>query len=125
MSVPSSKGFNPQEPICGCGWAAGVFSSGSPRQTQSRSPASNTAGRLIGEQSRSGERVPDLEDRLRRHWGYDSFRPLQERIVNSLLKERDVAVVMPTGAENLSPRCRGGSCTSGEGFICTGYNYVS
>ncbi len=34
---------------------------------------------------------------LRRHWGYDSFRPLQERIVNSLLQERDVAVVMPTG----------------------------
>jgi ATP-dependent DNA helicase RecQ len=34
---------------------------------------------------------------LRRYWGYDSFRPLQERIVHSLLNRHDVAVVMPTG----------------------------
>ena len=34
---------------------------------------------------------------LRRYWGYDSFRPLQERIVRSLLDGRDVCVVMPTG----------------------------
>jgi ATP-dependent DNA helicase RecQ len=39
----------------------------------------------------------DLHGALRRYWGYDSFRPLQERIVNSLLEGRDVAVVMPTG----------------------------
>ena len=39
----------------------------------------------------------DLHGALRRYWGYDSFRPLQERIVNSLLNRRDVAVVMPTG----------------------------
>jgi ATP-dependent DNA helicase RecQ len=39
----------------------------------------------------------DLQGALRRYWGYDSFRPLQERIVNSLLNRRDVAVVMPTG----------------------------
>src|SRR5690242_9363848 len=34
---------------------------------------------------------------LQRYWGYDSFRPLQERVVKSLLAGRDVCVVMPTG----------------------------
>jgi ATP-dependent DNA helicase RecQ len=34
---------------------------------------------------------------LRRFWGYDSFRPLQERIIASLLAGRDTCVVMPTG----------------------------
>ena len=34
---------------------------------------------------------------LQRYWGYDSFRPLQERIVSSLLAGRDACVVMPTG----------------------------
>lgn len=34
---------------------------------------------------------------LRRYWGYDTFRPLQERVINSLLARRDVCVVMPTG----------------------------
>ncbi len=34
---------------------------------------------------------------LRRYWGYDSFRPLQERVVRTLLAGRDTCVVMPTG----------------------------
>src|ERR1700716_1943127 len=34
---------------------------------------------------------------LQRYWWYDSFRPLQERIVQSLLASRDTCVVMPTG----------------------------
>src|SRR5947209_5822817 len=34
---------------------------------------------------------------LKRYWGYDSFRPMQERIVGSLLSGRDACVVMPTG----------------------------
>jgi ATP-dependent DNA helicase RecQ len=39
----------------------------------------------------------DLLAPLRRYWGYDAFRPLQERIVRSLLGGRDTCVVMPTG----------------------------
>src|SRR5208283_350059 len=39
----------------------------------------------------------DLLAPLRRYWGYSSFRPLQERIVRSLLAGRDTCVVMPTG----------------------------
>ena len=39
----------------------------------------------------------DISAELRRCWGYDSFRPLQERIVRSLLERHDVCVVMPTG----------------------------
>ncbi len=39
----------------------------------------------------------DLLAPLLRYWGYDSFRPLQEQIVRSLLAARDTCVVMPTG----------------------------
>jgi ATP-dependent DNA helicase RecQ len=39
----------------------------------------------------------DLLAPLRRYWGYSTFRPLQERIVRSLLAGRDTCVVMPTG----------------------------
>jgi ATP-dependent DNA helicase RecQ len=39
----------------------------------------------------------DLLPPLRRYWGYDSFRPMQERIVRSLLGAHDCCVVMPTG----------------------------
>jgi ATP-dependent DNA helicase RecQ len=34
---------------------------------------------------------------LQSYWGYSSFRPLQESVVNSLLAGRDACVVMPTG----------------------------
>jgi ATP-dependent DNA helicase RecQ len=41
--------------------------------------------------------VLDIHEALKRYWGYDSFRPLQERVIHSLLAGSDVAVVMPTG----------------------------
>jgi ATP-dependent DNA helicase RecQ len=34
---------------------------------------------------------------LQKYWGYDSFRPLQGKIVRSLLAGHDTCVVMPTG----------------------------
>jgi ATP-dependent DNA helicase RecQ len=40
---------------------------------------------------------PDLHSVLRKYWGYEQFRPLQARIVESIIAGDDVAVVMPTG----------------------------
>ena len=39
----------------------------------------------------------DLLPVLRRYWGYDSFRPRQEKVIRSLLAGHDTCVVMPTG----------------------------
>lgn len=39
----------------------------------------------------------ELLSALKEYWGYDGFRPLQEKIVRSLLDGRDTCVVMPTG----------------------------
>src|ERR1700733_6676582 len=39
----------------------------------------------------------ELFGALHRYWGYESFRPMQEKIVRSLLGGRDACVVMPTG----------------------------
>ena len=34
---------------------------------------------------------------LNEYWGYDSFRPKQEEIVNAALQDRDVLAILPTG----------------------------
>src|SRR5438128_9238602 len=39
----------------------------------------------------------DLTGALKKHFGYDEFRPLQEEIVSDALAGRDVFVLMPTG----------------------------
>ena len=35
---------------------------------------------------------------LRRHWGYDSFRPGQREIIRALLNRQDALVLMATGS---------------------------
>ena len=37
------------------------------------------------------------KDVLKEYWGYDSFRPKQEEIVNAALEDRDVLAILPTG----------------------------
>lgn len=39
----------------------------------------------------------DLEAILKKYWGYDTFRPLQRDIINSVLEGRDTLGLMPTG----------------------------
>lgn len=41
--------------------------------------------------------MADIHAILKRHWGYDSFRPLQEDIINAVLGGRDTLGLMPTG----------------------------
>ena len=39
----------------------------------------------------------DMLETLKKYWGYDSFRPMQEEIISEALAGRDVLAVLPTG----------------------------
>jgi len=41
--------------------------------------------------------LPDPLKILQQHWGYTSFRPLQEYIINSVLNNKDTFALLPTG----------------------------
>lgn len=41
--------------------------------------------------------MADILEVLRRHWGYESFRPLQEDIIRSVMEGHDTLGLMPTG----------------------------
>src|SRR5205085_6919910 len=38
-----------------------------------------------------------IHEILKRYWGFDSFRPLQEEIIHSVLSDNDTLAIMPTG----------------------------
>lgn len=41
--------------------------------------------------------MPDIHEILREHWGYSSFRPLQEDIIRSVIAGNDSLALLPTG----------------------------
>src|SRR5688500_14347963 len=38
-----------------------------------------------------------LHDILKEYWGYDSFRPLQEDIITTILSKKATLAILPTG----------------------------
>src|SRR5438045_2942628 len=41
--------------------------------------------------------MADIHRILKEYWGFDSFRPLQEEIIQSVLAGRDTLALLPTG----------------------------
>jgi len=41
--------------------------------------------------------VDELRKVIQRHWGFRTFRPLQEQAMQAVLDGRDSVVVLPTG----------------------------
>src|SRR5687767_581826 len=41
--------------------------------------------------------MPQITSILKQFWGFDSFRPLQQDIIESVLNGRDTLALMPTG----------------------------
>ncbi len=41
--------------------------------------------------------MEDIHEILKQYWGYDSFRPLQQNIIESVLAQKDTLALLPTG----------------------------
>ena len=41
--------------------------------------------------------MADVQNILKKYWGYDEFRPLQKEIIQSVLNGTDTLAVLPTG----------------------------
>ena len=41
--------------------------------------------------------MENISDILKKHWGFSTFRPLQEEIINSVLEGKDTLALLPTG----------------------------
>lgn len=46
---------------------------------------------------KSLEAITDPKILLKKYWGHNQFRPLQEKIINNVLSKKDSLVIMPTG----------------------------
>lgn len=55
----------------------------------------NHASRLIPDSYRDDN--SQLKEILKQYWGYDTFRPLQEDIIKTVLSGKDTLALMPTG----------------------------
>jgi ATP-dependent DNA helicase RecQ len=63
----------------------------------------------------TSQTMPTPQEVLKRYWGYDAFRPLQEDIINSVLQGRDTLALLPTGGGKsicfqVPALCREGVC---------------
>lgn len=62
----------------------------------------------------------DIHKILKKYWGYDSFRPLQEDIINSVLAGKDTLGLMPTGGgKSITFQVPGLSFESGLTIVVT------
>ena len=51
---------------------------------------------------------------LKRYWGFDTFRPVQEQVILSVLAGRDTLALMPTGGGQVAHLSNSGTGFGGR-----------